>query len=168
MGLATWAAFSGNQDDAVVDGDFAMTAREVQPVMRSLRRSRIHIVALHNHMIGEDPSFYFLHYWGKGSAVDLARGLQAAMDVQAAIPAGEATPASGETWEYALRELPWYQNDLNAQAKCLAWLEDVGNQGWIVPDLAIGQYGVVVGLVPIAVYDPDAVQGFDWGRTVSL
>ncbi len=168
MGLATWAAFSGSQNDAVVDGDFAMTAREVQPVMRSLRRSGIHIVALHNHMIGEDPSFYFLHYWGKGSAAELARGLRAALDVQAAVPAVEPTPDGAETWEYALRELPWFQNDLDARAKCLAWLKDVGNEGWIVPDLAIGEYGVVVGLVPIAVYDPDAVQGFDWGRTVSL
>jgi len=119
-------------------------------------------------MIGENPSFYFLHYWGAGPAADLARGLRAAMDVQAAVPAVEPTPAGREAWEYTLRALPWFQNDLNASAKCLAWLEDVGNQGWIVPDLAIGQYGVVVGLVPIAVYDPDVVQGFDWGRTVSL
>jgi Domain of Unknown Function (DUF1259) len=168
MGLATWAAFSGTQDSAVVDGDFAMTAREVQPVMRSLRRSGIHVVALHNHMIGEDPSFYFLHYWGKGGAADLARGLRTALDAQAAVPADDPTPAGDNAWEYALRELPWYQNDQNAEAKCLAWLETVGNEGWIVPDLAIATHGVVVGLVPIAVYDPDAVQGFDWGRTVTL
>lgn len=41
-------------------------------------------------------------------------------------------------------------------------------RGGIVPDLALSQYGAVVGLVPIAVYHPDAVQGFDWGREVSL
>ncbi len=90
MGLATWAAFSGNQADAIVDGDFAMTAPEVQPVMRSLRRSGIHIVALHNHMIGESPPFYFLHYWGKGSAGDLAQGLRTAMEAQAAATAMRA------------------------------------------------------------------------------
>lgn len=80
MGLSTWAAFSGNADRSVVDGDFAMTADEVQPVMHALRTAGIHIVALHNHMTGEKPAFYFLHYWGNGDPVDLARGLRSALD----------------------------------------------------------------------------------------
>jgi hypothetical protein len=82
MGLATWAAFSGNADNAVVDGDFAMTEREVQPVMHALRDAGLHIVALHNHMIGETPPYYFLHYWGKGDPRQLAQGVRAALDVQ--------------------------------------------------------------------------------------
>lgn len=82
MGLSTWAAFSGNADYAVVDGDFAMTGDEVQPVMHALRDSGIHIVALHNHMIGETPPFYFLHYWGKGDPKKLAQGIRAALDTQ--------------------------------------------------------------------------------------
>lgn len=81
MGLSTWAAFSGNADHAVVDGDFAMTADEVQPVMHALRAAGIHIVALHNHMIGEEPPYYFLHYWGNGDTADLARGLRRALDL---------------------------------------------------------------------------------------
>jgi Domain of Unknown Function (DUF1259) len=83
MGLTTWAAFSGSDDLAAVDGDFIMTAAEVQPVLRALRKSGIHIVALHNHMIGEQPAFYFTHFWGKGKAADLAGSLRAALDVQA-------------------------------------------------------------------------------------
>ena len=82
MGLNTWAAFSGSDDLAVVDGDFIMTAKEVQPVLRALRKAGIHIVALHNHMIGEEPSFYFLHFWGKGSTQELARGVKSALDAQ--------------------------------------------------------------------------------------
>ena len=82
MGLATWAAFTGNKDHAVVDGDFAMTAGEVQPVMHALRDAGIHIVALHNHMIGETPPYYFLHYWGNGDPEVLARGLHAALEAQ--------------------------------------------------------------------------------------
>jgi hypothetical protein len=74
MGLTTWAAFSGSDDLAAVDGDFIMTAEEVQPVLRSLRNSKLHIVALHNHMIGEQPAFYFTHFWGKGSTRELAEG----------------------------------------------------------------------------------------------
>jgi Domain of Unknown Function (DUF1259) len=82
MGLSTWAAFSGSDNLAAVDGDFIMTASEVQPVLRSLRKSGIHIVALHNHMIGEQPAFYFLHFWGKGTIDQLATGLKTALDAQ--------------------------------------------------------------------------------------
>jgi hypothetical protein len=83
MGLNTWAAFSGSDELAAMDGDFIMTAAEVQPVLHALRKAGIHIVALHNHMIGEQPAFYFLHFWGKGSTQELARGMQAALDAQA-------------------------------------------------------------------------------------
>jgi hypothetical protein len=83
MGLTTWAAFAGTDDLAVVDGDFAMTADEVQPVLKSLRKAGINIVALHNHMIGEMPEIFFTHFWGKGKAEDLANGLSGALNAQA-------------------------------------------------------------------------------------
>ena len=83
MGLTTWAAFSGSDELAAVDGDFIMTAAEVQPVLRALRKADIHIVALHNHMVGEEPAFYFTHFWGKGPAEKLAKGVKAALDEQA-------------------------------------------------------------------------------------
>src|SRR5262245_17023490 len=82
MGLTTWAAFTGTDDLAAVDGDFIMMASEVQPVLRSLRKGNLHVVALHNHMIGEQPAFYFVHFWAKGSTQDLANGLKTALDAQ--------------------------------------------------------------------------------------
>ena len=82
MGLTTWASFSGNSRQAIADGDFIMAADEVQPVMHALRKADIHIVALHNHMIGDQPPFYFLHFWGKGPPEELAKGLKAAMATQ--------------------------------------------------------------------------------------
>jgi hypothetical protein len=81
MGLTTWAAFSGSDELAAVDGDFIMTA-EVQPVLKALRKAEIHIVALHNHMIGEQPAFYFTHFWGKGTAQELTRGIKSALEAQ--------------------------------------------------------------------------------------
>src|SRR5207237_6863213 len=84
MGLTTWAAFSGSDDLAAVDGDFIMTAEEVQPVLRALRKGGIHVVALHNHMIGEEPAFYFCHFWGKGKTADLAAAFKEALDAQKA------------------------------------------------------------------------------------
>lgn len=82
MGLTTWAAFAGTDDLATVDGDFAMAAHEVQPVLKSLRSAKINIVALHNHMVGESPAYYFVHFWGKGKSAELAQGIRAALDAQ--------------------------------------------------------------------------------------
>lgn len=87
MGLNTWAAFSGSDELAVADGDFIMTAEEVQPVMHALRKAGIHVVALHNHMIGEQPQFFFLHFWGKGVPQELAKGVRAALDAQRSVMA---------------------------------------------------------------------------------
>lgn len=80
MGVNTWAAFSGSNDKAVVDGDFAMTEAELQPVLKALRHAGIDIVAIHQHMTNEEPRILFLHYWGVGPVEDLARGLRAALD----------------------------------------------------------------------------------------
>ncbi len=80
MGVNTWAAFAGTNERAVVDGDFAMLENELQPVLKALRRAGIDVVAIHQHMTGEQPRVLFLHYWGVGPAQDLARGLRAAID----------------------------------------------------------------------------------------
>jgi hypothetical protein len=82
MGVNTWAAFAGVDDNAVVDGDFAVLENELQPVLKSLRSDNINIVAIHSHMTHENPRILFLHYWGKGSVDVLARGLKKALDAQ--------------------------------------------------------------------------------------
>jgi hypothetical protein len=81
MGVNTWAAFAGSDDRAVVDGDFAMLEPELQGVLKALRKAGISIVAIHQHMAGEQPRILFLHYWGIGPAESLAQGLRAALDV---------------------------------------------------------------------------------------
>lgn len=82
MGLTSWAAFTGNDELAAIDGDFIMTAAEVQPVLKALRKANLHVVALHNHMIGEQPAYYFTHFWGKGPADELAKGFKSVLKVQ--------------------------------------------------------------------------------------
>jgi hypothetical protein len=89
MGLTTWAAFSGSDAQAVADGDFIMTAGEVQPVLHALRKAGINIVALHNHMIGEKPGFIFTHFWGKGTPEALAQGIKSALDAQHEVSASK-------------------------------------------------------------------------------
>jgi len=79
MGVNTWAALAGSDAQAVIDGDFAMLESELQPVLRTLRGRGIDIVAIHQHMTGEQPRVLFLHYFGIGKAADLAGGVVAAL-----------------------------------------------------------------------------------------
>jgi len=76
MGVNTWAAFAGSDDYAVVDGDFAVTEDELQPVLKALLKEKINIVAIHQHMTHEEPRIMFFHYWGRGTAKDLAQAVK--------------------------------------------------------------------------------------------
>jgi hypothetical protein len=76
MGVSTWAAFAGSDDNAVVDGDFAVTEDELQPVLKSLLKEKINIVAIHQHMTHEEPRIMFFHYWGRGRAKTLANAVK--------------------------------------------------------------------------------------------
>jgi Domain of Unknown Function (DUF1259) len=80
MGLNTWAAFYGSNDDAAVAGDIAMLETEVQPTLKALRSHGLDVVAIHHHMINSRPVIIFLHYWGRGPADKLAAGFKAALD----------------------------------------------------------------------------------------
>jgi hypothetical protein len=85
MGVNTWAAFAGRDDAAVIDGDFAMSENELQPVLKAMRREGIDILAIHQHMTGEEPRILFLHYWAKGEAPALARALKRVLEAQLAV-----------------------------------------------------------------------------------
>lgn len=80
MGFNTWAAWQGTPDSAAVAGDFTMLEDEVGPVIEALVEHGIEVVAVHNHMVHEEPRTFFLHYWGTGPAERLAQGLKAALD----------------------------------------------------------------------------------------
>jgi hypothetical protein len=79
MGLNTWAAFVGTNEQAAIAGDVAMLASEVTPVLKALRKNGIDVVAIHHHMTGTQPTIFFLHYWGTGPADKLATGFKAAL-----------------------------------------------------------------------------------------
>lgn len=80
MGLNTWAAFVGTDENAAVAGDVAMLEAEVNSVLKALRSHHLNVVAIHQHMFGTRPEIIFLHYWGTGPATQLAQGFRAALD----------------------------------------------------------------------------------------
>ena len=85
MGVNTWAAFAGSDENVVVDGDFAVTENELRTVFKSLREAGI--AAIQSHMTGEEPRIIFFNYWGRGPAQSLAQS------IQKALPAGTEIPA---------------------------------------------------------------------------
>ena len=80
MGLNTWAAFVGTNEDAAVAGDVAMLESEVTPTLKALRGHGLDVVAIHNHMTDSRPVVMFFHYWGRGPVDKLATGFKAALD----------------------------------------------------------------------------------------
>ena len=92
MGLNTWATFYGSDADAAVAGDVAMLEPELTPVLKALRSSGLDIVAIHHHMSGTRPLVLFLHYWGRGPAQKLAKGVRAAVDLLGKAPGAADVP----------------------------------------------------------------------------
>lgn len=81
IGLNSWASFTGSMEKAYMAGDIAMQEYEVNDVLKSLRSNNIEVVALHNHMLGDNPRMIFLHYLGSGNAVKLAQSFRTVLDL---------------------------------------------------------------------------------------
>jgi hypothetical protein len=65
---------------AAVTGDFVLIGDEVNPVIQALRSNNIEVTAVHSHMLDERPRLFFMHFWANDDALQLARGLRAALD----------------------------------------------------------------------------------------
>jgi len=90
MGLNTWAAFVGTDQNAAIAGDVAMLAKEVTPVLKALRKNGLDVVAIHHHMTDTQPTVFFLHYWGTDPAEKLATGFKAALNELGKSPSASA------------------------------------------------------------------------------
>lgn len=64
---------------AAITGDFILVAKEVNPVIRALKKNGIDVTALHNHMLTEEPRMFFVHFWAADNLPRLLTGLKAAM-----------------------------------------------------------------------------------------
>jgi biotin operon repressor len=81
MGLATALNFQPTgQGKAAITGDFVLLGTEVNPVIKTLRQNGIQVTALHSHMLQEEPRLFFMHFWANDNAIQLAKGLRAALD----------------------------------------------------------------------------------------
>ncbi|MFJ9909511.1 DUF1259 domain-containing protein [Streptomyces sp. NPDC101152] len=88
LGITTGINFQplgGNK--AAINGDFVMTAPEVQKVIQALRKGNIDIVELHNHSLTDQPRLFYMHFWATADGVTLAKALRPALDATAPAPA---------------------------------------------------------------------------------
>jgi hypothetical protein len=65
---------------AVATGDFALLASKVAPVLDALAAHGITTTAVHSHLVGEQPTITYVHFWGDGPLEPVLRGLRAALD----------------------------------------------------------------------------------------
>jgi len=81
MGVANAINFQPTgEGKAAITGDFVATAEEVEALLKTLQSHGIEVTALHNHMLGDEPRLFFVHFWANDDAVKLAHGLRAALD----------------------------------------------------------------------------------------
>jgi hypothetical protein len=65
---------------AVATGDFTVLGSKVGPVVAALTAHDITATAVHSHLVGEEPTIYYIHFWADGPLADVLRGLRAALD----------------------------------------------------------------------------------------
>lgn len=82
MGISTWIAFAGTNDNALAQGEAAATSNELHSFLVALLSRGFKIVSIRNHFVGEHPQYLFVRFWQQGRSIDLARGLRYALDVQ--------------------------------------------------------------------------------------
>lgn len=81
MGSATAINFQPTGGGkAAITGDFVVIGNEVNPMIRTLRANGIEVTAMHSHMLSEQPRIIFVHFWANDDALQLAKGLRAALD----------------------------------------------------------------------------------------
>ena len=109
LALGSWAAFAGNDNEAMVMGDLVLLENELTPVMKKLHAAGFEITAVHNHVLNETPRVIYMHYLGHGKSLELAKSLRAALadsktplDKPAPPPAAAEPPAFVKTIEDTL------------------------------------------------------------------
>jgi hypothetical protein len=79
IGMNTPLNFQLDGKNAAINGDFMLLAAELNPLIKILRANGIEVASVHNHMLDDEPRLIFMHFWAHGDAVDLAKGLKAAL-----------------------------------------------------------------------------------------
>ncbi len=80
MGVANTMNFQeAGAGRVATTGDFVLIAEEVPNVEQALKANGVVATALHQHMLGDTPTLYYMHFWAVGPPGTIARGLKEAL-----------------------------------------------------------------------------------------
>src|SRR5258708_26530554 len=82
MGISTSIAMFGSNDRAFVQAEMIVSPEELQRVLKALRSRDFTVTSIHKHTVAEHPESLFIGLWKQGTALELARGLRFALDVE--------------------------------------------------------------------------------------
>src|SRR5215470_9405078 len=91
--LGSYAAFKQVGDQTMVMGDLVLLDAEVPAVMSGLFANGLDVTAVHNHVNDMSPHVMYMHYEGRGDAVQLAKGLRTALSASATPLASGPAPS---------------------------------------------------------------------------
>jgi len=83
----------GTNDRAFVQAEMILNPDELQRVLKALRARDFTVTSIRNHTVAEHPEMLFIRVWKQGTALELARGLRFALDVE--VGAGKVASNSG-------------------------------------------------------------------------
>lgn len=81
LALTTWIGFEKTGNSVLMMGDMVLLQKEVTPVLSKLTTSGVQVTALHNHLIGTEPSVMYLHFSGAGEPKKLAEAMNSALSL---------------------------------------------------------------------------------------
>jgi hypothetical protein len=81
MGIGTRVSMLGTNDRAFADAEMVVSGEKLRRVLIALRTKNLNITSIRNHLVGEHPPYTFVRVWGEGPAVDLAKSLRYALEV---------------------------------------------------------------------------------------
>ncbi len=115
LALGGWLAFKPIGNEAMVMGDLVLAQDEVNPVMKKLLESGLHITALHNHLLRSDPATMYMHVSGHGDPLKLAVALHdgLALSKTPLGPAAAAAPQSVDFDTAAVETVMGYRGKAN-------------------------------------------------------
>jgi len=82
MGMSTSIVIFGTNDRAFVQADMIVSPDELQRVLKALRGRDFTVTSIRKHTVGEHPESIFISVWKQAAALELARGLRFALDVE--------------------------------------------------------------------------------------
>ena len=82
MGMSTSIVIFGSNDRAFVQADLIVSPDQLQRVLKALRARDFTIASIRKHTVGEHPESIFIRLLKQGAALELAKGLRFALDVE--------------------------------------------------------------------------------------